>query len=161
MPDTHLLAQLARERAHVLRAVDGLCEDDLSRPVVPSGWSITRLLNHLTFDDEMFWISAVLGGDARAIADLHDGWSHEHMTAAEAVELYRQHIARSDEVLAGLDLDAPPRWWPPAEVFGGAPMSDGREVVLLVLTETSVHAGHLDIVRELVDGHQDLVVTGG
>lgn len=62
---------------------------------------ITRLLNHLTFDDEMFWISAVLGGDARLIADLHDGWSHEHMTGAEAVEHYRQHIARSDEVLAG------------------------------------------------------------
>lgn len=40
-------------------------------------------------------------------------------------------------------------------------MSDGREVVLRVLTETSVHAGHLDIVRELADGHQDLVVTSG
>lgn len=160
MPDTHLLAALARERAHVLRAVDGLSEGDLGRPVTASGWSITQLLNHLAFDDEMFWISAVLGGDASAISELHDGWSSTPMTGAQAVELYRRRIALSDEILATVDLEAPPRWWPPAEVFGGAPMSDGYEVVLRVLTETSVHAGHLDIVREGIDGHQHLVVTG-
>lgn len=160
MPHTHLLAALARERAHVLRAVDGLSEDDLGRPVTASGWSITQLLNHLALDDEMFWISAVLGGNASAISELHDGWSSTPMTGAQAVEVYRRRIALSDDVLATVDLEAPPRWWPPAEVFGGAPMSDGYEVVLRVLTETSVHAGHLDIVREGIDGHQHLVVTG-
>lgn len=161
MHDAHLLTQLASARAHVLRAVAGLDETDMSRCVAPSGWTMTTLLNHLAFDDEMFWIAAVLGGDATAIAALHDGWVSEPMTGAEAVAVYRRHIAHSDEVLAAADLDAPPRWWPPVEEFGGPMMSDGREVVFRVLVETSVHAGHLDIARELMDGHQDLVVTQG
>ena len=158
MSDTQLLAQLANERQHVLRAVDGLAEDAMHRAIVPSGWTMTRLLNHLAFDDEMFWISAVLGGDARAIAALHNGWASDPMTGAEAISTYKREIDESDKVLAGIDLNAPPRWTPPASVFDAPPMRDGREVVFRVLAETSVHAGHLDIVRELVDGHQDLVI---
>lgn len=159
MRDRHLLTQLSAERAHVLSAVDGLDDAALTSVVAPSGWTMTRLLNHLAFDDEMFWIQAVLGEDPSAIDALHDGWRSVPMTGAEAVETYRRQIARSDDVLAGVDLDAPPRWWPPAEVVGGGRMSDGREVLLRVLVETSVHAGHLDIVRELMDGHQHLVVS--
>ncbi|WP_051427461.1 DUF664 domain-containing protein [Arthrobacter sp. H20] len=106
----------------------------------------------------MFWISAVLGGDQRAIAGLHNGWASKQMTGTEAINIYKHEIARSNEVLAEADLDAPPRWWPPAFVFEAPPLSDGREVLFRVLSETSVHAGHLDIVRELTDGHQHLVV---
>ena len=130
----------------------------MRRTLVPSGWTITQLLNHLAFDDEIFWISAVLGGDERAIAGLHNGWASEPMTGAEAINIYKLEIARSDEVLAKIDLDAPPRWWPPSSVFDAPQMSNGREVLFGVLAETSVHAGHLDIVRELIDGHQNLVV---
>ncbi|MCY1675646.1 DUF664 domain-containing protein [Pseudarthrobacter sp. SL88] len=38
-------------------------------------------------------------------------------------------------------------------------MATGREVLVRVLAETSVHAGHLDIVRELIDGHQHIVAN--
>ena len=158
MSDAQLLAQLASERGHVLRSVDGLEDDAMQRAIVPSGWTMTQLLNHLAFDDEMFWISAVLGGDEAAIAGLHNGWASNPMTGAEAISIYKREIARSNEVLAEADLDAPPRWWPPASVFDAPPMSNGREVLFRVLAETSVHAGHLDIVRELIDGHQNLVV---
>ena len=34
-----------------------------------------------------------------------------------------------------------------------------REVVLHVITETAVHCGHLDAVRELIDDKQHLVLT--
>ncbi|WP_104182297.1 DUF664 domain-containing protein [Arthrobacter sp. B0490] len=159
MSDAQLLAHLAAERAHVLRAVEGLTETHLSTPLVPSGWTVTRLLNHLAYDDEMFWISAVLGGNAAAIEARHDGWHSTPMTGADAVSIYQEQITSSDRVLAEVDLDAPPRWWPPAAEFGYPPMADGREVVFRVLAETSVHAGHLDIVRELIDGHQNLVVN--
>lgn len=158
MSDALLLAQLAGERRHVLRTVDGLENDAMDRTLVPSGWTMTQLLNHLAFDDEMFWISAVLGGDDRAIAELHNGWAAEPMTGSVAVNIYKREITRSDEVLATIDLDAPPQWWPPTSVFDAPPMSNGREVVFRVLAETSVHAGHLDIIRELIDGHQDLVL---
>ena len=158
MTDAQLLAQLTNARIHVLQAADRLAEAAMSRAMVPSGWTITQLLNHLAFDDEMFWISAVLGGDARAIKALHNGWASKPMTGAEATLIYKDEITRSNEVLAKVDLDSPPRWWPPASEFDAPPMSDGREVVFRVLAETSVHAGHLDIVRELIDGHQNLVV---
>lgn len=130
----------------------------MRRTLIPSGWAMTQLLNHLALDDEMFWISAVLGGDDRAIAELHNGWTSEPMTGSEAINIYKREITRSDEVLAKIDLDAPPRWWSPPSVFDAPPMSNGREVLFRVLAETSVHAGHLDIIRELIDGHQDLVL---
>lgn len=159
MSDELLLVHLASERDHVLRAVDGLTEAEMSRLLVPSGWTITRLLNHLAFDDEMFWMSAVLGGDLRAIAALHNGWASQPTTGDEAVSIYALEIERSNEILAKVDLNVPPRWWPPASEFDAPPMRSGREVVFRVLTETSTHAGHLDIVRELIDGHQNLVVN--
>ena len=158
MKDSHLFAQLANERAHVLRAVDGLTEAAMSQVMVPSGWTMTRMLNHLAFDDEMFWISAVLGGDPEAMFALHNGWASKPMSGAEAITIYKREIARSDKILARVDLNAPPRWWPPANEFGGAQMSHGHDVLFRVLIETSTHAGHLDIVRELIDGHQDLIV---
>ncbi len=41
MTDTHLLAQLAEQRAHVLQAVSGLTETAMSRALTPSGWTMT------------------------------------------------------------------------------------------------------------------------
>jgi hypothetical protein len=73
LSDELLLQQLASGSEHTLHAVDGLTEAEICEPLVPSGWTITRLLDHLAFDDEMFWISAVLGGDPEAIAALHNG----------------------------------------------------------------------------------------
>ncbi|WP_153505633.1 mycothiol transferase [Cumulibacter manganitolerans] len=159
MRDADLREQLTAQRRHVLDAVAGLEERDLARIVVPSGWSITRLLNHLAYDDEMFWIGAVLGADPQAIESLHDGWRSEPMSGTDAIGRYRDQIECSDRILDGLDLSAPPRWWPPASVFDAPPMQDGWEVLFRVFTETAVHAGHLDIVRELIDGHQHIVVT--
>lgn len=153
-----LVAHLQSERDHVLAAVDGLDEGDLVRPVAPSGWSVAGLLHHLAHDDEVFWVGAVLGGDQECIDLLQDGWSVPVTTGADAVSTYRRWSARSDEVLAGVDLDAPPRWWPPAEVFPFPPFADSRGCVLRVLVETATHAGHLDLVREQLDGHQHLVV---
>lgn len=117
------------------------------------------MLNHLAFDDERFWISAVLDANPAAIEALHNGWKSTPMTGEDAVRKYREQIISSDRVLDGVGLNAPPRWWPPAAEFGYPPMGDGREVVFRVLAETSVHAGHLDVVRELIDGHQNVVVN--
>ena len=126
MSDAQLLEQLASARGHVLRAVAGLDNHSMCRTIVPSGWTMTQLLNHLAFDDEMFWISAVLGGNDRAIAELHNGWASTPMTGTEAITTYQHEIARSDEILARTDLDAPPRWWPPASVFDAADVRRAR-----------------------------------
>lgn len=61
-----------------------------------------------------------------------------------------QEIAASGAALAGLSLDAPPTRWP--DYFSGWQLRDLREIILHVITETAVHAGHLDAARELLDG---------
>lgn len=152
-----LLAFLDQERQHVLDAVAGLGEADLTRALVPSGWTIAGMLSHLAIDDELFWIGAVLGADPDAINDVQDGW-RTGLAGAEAIERYRAEVERSNRILAVADLTARPLWRPPPEVFDAPTFSTGEEVVLRVLTETATHAGHLDIVRELIDGHQHLVL---
>ena len=145
-----LLDWLNDQRSHVLGVMKGLPEEALRRPVLPSGWTCLGMLRHLAVDDERFWFRGVAAGEP---VDLNDstGWQLSPDEPAEAVfELYRQEIAAADAVLAGLDLDAAPARWP--DYFAGWRLHDVREVILHVITETAVHAGHLDAARELIDG---------
>ena len=156
-----LLGYLDSQRRHVLGILEGLSDDDLRRPVLPSGWSCVQLVNHLTFDDERFWFQGVVAADPAVIAAVEgaeaDGW---HLDAdvppSTILAGYQQQIERSNQVLAQAELDAPPAWWP--GFFGEWRLDDTREVILHVLVETSVHAGHLDAARELIDGRTWLVL---
>jgi uncharacterized damage-inducible protein DinB len=145
-----LLEWLGDQRAHVLGVLKGLSEQDLRRPVLPSGWTCLALVRHLAVDDERFWFRAVAAGEPLPLDD-ETAWQVPPGEPAEAVlDLYRREIAASDAVLAGLDLDAPPARWP--DYFSGWRLRDVREIILHVITETAVHAGHLDAARELLDG---------
>ncbi|QFG69662.1 DUF664 domain-containing protein [Ornithinimicrobium pratense] len=155
---TVLLEHLHTERQHILAAVDGLVEEDMTRVAAPSGWSIAQLLNHLTYDDEIFWGCAIVGGDEEAVALLREGWKVPVTSGAQAVERYQYWSSRVDVVLAEADLDAPPRWWPPESIFPFPPFAQARHCVFRLLLETATHAGHLDMAREAIDGHQHLVV---
>lgn len=158
-PERELLAaQLRAARHHVRATCEGLTEEDLVRSVVPSGWSMASMVNHLTFDDEIFWGCAVLGGDEEAVSLVQDGWAVPVESGARSLERYGRWADRTDEVLRTVDLDAPPRWWPPEEVFPFPAFPHARLVVARLLVETTTHAGHLDVARELLDGHQHLVV---
>jgi uncharacterized damage-inducible protein DinB len=144
-----LLEWLGDQRGHVLAILKGLSEEDLRRPVLPSGWTCLAMVRHLAVDDERFWFAGVAAGGP--LPDDTD-WQTSPDEPAEAVlDLYRQEIAASDALLAGLDLDAPPARWP-EDYFGGWRLRDVREIILHVITETAVHAGHLDAARELLDG---------
>ena len=66
------------------------------------------------------------------------------------LDLYRREIAACDAVPGRLSLDAPPARWP--DYFSGWRFRDVREIILHVITETAVHAGHLYAARELLDG---------
>ena len=154
-----LLTALRHQREHVLRAVDGVSDEALRQPVLPSGWTCLGLVQHLALDVERFWFRAVLAGEAVDLGSGDAGWRVDTATPASAVlDSYREEIRHADRVLDDLDLDGEPAWWP-AEVFADLPVRDVRQTVLAVLVETACHAGHLDAVRELLDGHQDLVLT--
>lgn len=154
-----LLAALRARRAHVLAALEGLPDEALRRPVLPSGWTCLGLVQHLTLDVERFWFRAVVAGEDVDPTTGDDAWRVDPGTPAEAVlGAYRAEADRSDAVITATALGAPPGWWP-VEVFPDLPRRDLRATVLHVLTETACHAGHLDTVRELLDGHQHLVLT--
>lgn len=144
-----LLEWLGDQRQHVLRVLRGLSAEDLRRPMLPSGWSCLGLVRHLAVDVERFWFRGVIAGEPIDFDD-PTGWEVSAGPAEAVFELYREEIAAADAVLATADLDAPPARWPGH--FGDWRLRDGREVILHVIAETAVHAGHLDAVRELIDG---------
>ena len=141
-------------RGSVLWKLEGLSEYDIRRPVVPTGTNLLGLVKHLAcvevgyfgdtfglpFAEDLPWDEAVPNSDMFA----KPGESRDYITG-----LYRRAWAHSDATIEALDLDAPGRvpWWP----------ADRREttlhhVLVRVIAETGQHAGHADIVRELIDG---------
>jgi uncharacterized damage-inducible protein DinB len=130
--------------------------------MLPSGWTILGLVQHLTLDVERFWFSAVVAGDQYVIDRLAKGneaWKvSADVSGPEILERYLEETARSNEIINSVSLDAEPLWWP-IEQFGDWRIESLREVLLHVIVETACHAGQLDVVRELLDGKQWLVLT--
>jgi hypothetical protein len=148
-----LLLSLEAQRAHVLGCLEGLNVEDLSRPVLPTGWNCLGLLQHLALDVERFWFPTTMAGEE--VDDERDdsgsAWSVVPGTTAEEVfDLYRAEMARANAVIEATPLETPPKNWP--DFFGDWRLPDLRAVMLHVITETACHAGHLDAARELIDG---------
>ncbi|MDG6102532.1 DinB family protein [Dactylosporangium aurantiacum] len=139
-----------RETVHVKCA--GLAERDAWRTPL-SGRSLTSaagVVSHLTAV-ESYWFERVVAG-----LDVPVGWTADDpdldwrrapgATLAGHLAGYRRQCEVSRSVLAGADLDATCPGSRP-----GTPVSV-RWVVLHMIEETARHNGHLDAVRELVDG---------
>jgi uncharacterized damage-inducible protein DinB len=154
-----VLDTLASQRRHVLGILDGLDDEALQRPVLPSGWSCAGLVHHLALDVERFWFRAVMAGEQlEDVPASENAWTVPPSVSAEQVlALYRDECARADQITAGMSLDTPPAWWP--DFFGDYRLDDLREVLLHVIVETAAHAGHLDAAREIIDGRQWMVLT--
>jgi uncharacterized damage-inducible protein DinB len=152
---------LNAQRDHALGILEGLSEEDLHRPVLPSGWACVGLVQHLALDVERFWFRAVIAGEKPvidALAEEGNAWRVSSDVRTEDVfDVYRREIGRANEVIRSTPLDSPPAWWP--AFFGDWRLHDLREVIMHVITETACHAGHLDAVRELIDGRRWLVLT--
>jgi uncharacterized damage-inducible protein DinB len=139
------LAFLAFARECVIKKTTGLSDEQLRRVMVPSGTSLLGLVWHL-IDGEHYWFGYHLAG--RGVDEFEFSMSvPDQVTADEVVDRYREAIAASDEILAALPgLDAPMKI-PTTEKRHSA-----RWVVAHMTSETVRHAGHADILRELIDG---------
>ncbi|HEY3263387.1 MAG TPA: DinB family protein [Pseudonocardiaceae bacterium] len=156
--DLHRYLRAAREA--VLWKLEGLSEYDVRRPLVPTGTNLLGLVKHLAtveegyfgaafgrpFDEPLPWVDD--GAEPNA-----DMWATAEESRDWIVGLYRRISAHSDAVIDALPLDAVGHvpWWPP----------ERREVTLHrilvhVIAEAHRHAGHADIVRELIDGSAGL-----
>jgi hypothetical protein len=138
-----LLGFLDYLRASVLAKAHGVGEPRVRVPGVPSGTNLLGLVKHLTHV-ERHWL---LG---RPTTDWTATFHPEPDDSAEDILLaYRETTARANEVIAACpDLGAAgPR---PGGRSGPAPSL--RWTLVHLIEETGRHAGHADILRELIDG---------
>ncbi len=152
--DLHWYLQAGREA--VLWKLDGLSEYDQRRPLVPTGTNLLGLVKHLA-SVELGYFGDCFGrphglalpwsdDDAEANADM---WATAEESREELVALYRQAWMHSDATIEALDPESVGHvpWWPPDRSEVSLHL-----VLIHVATETHRHAGHADIVRELIDG---------
>ncbi|MDA3627709.1 DinB family protein [Saccharopolyspora sp. WRP15-2] len=129
-------------RSSIAAKVDSAPEPQVRTAGVPSGTNLLGLLNHLTsVERAMFLGDRVADWQATFRAAPED-------SAADVVARYREAVDCANEVLDGCsDLGAPvprPRSDRPAPSI--------RWALSHMIEETGRHAGHADILRELIDG---------
>jgi uncharacterized damage-inducible protein DinB len=155
-PKADLRRYLQAARETLLWKLEGLSEYDIRRPLVPTGTNLLGLVKHVAsvesgyfgvtfgrpFGEPLPWLDD--GAELNA-----DMWATAEQSREDIVGLYHRVWAHSDATIDALALDAigSVPWWP----------EDRRQVtlhrILVHMTaETHRHAGHADIVRELIDG---------
>lgn len=147
---------LDAHRRAVEEIVDGLDEQQWRRQVLPSGWSVLGMVEHLAWAMTM-WNDGALHGRA-----LQAPWSSgvgagpfvsDH-AVAEVLAFYRDAGDRLSESLRELPCDAVPKGELPPDL---APLATSVGAVAAhLLEEIARHAGHLDVARELLDGRTGL-----
>lgn len=160
MPDEHmkdvLLRYLQRGRDALVWKLDGLGEYDARRPLTPTATNLLGIVKHVAsveaaylgetfgrpFPEPMPWFEDTAERNA-------DMWATPEESRADIVGLYRRVWAHSNETVATLPLDAIGHvaWWPPERADVSL-----SHVLTHLIAETERHAGHADIVRELIDG---------
>ncbi|MFF3004943.1 DinB family protein [Kitasatospora sp. NPDC057940] len=141
---------LDRHRDAVLWKLDGLDDEQLRRPMTPSGTNLLGLVKHLG-GAELGWFCATFGRETGPLPfdveadETSDMRVEPHESTEDVLVFYARARAAADQVIGELDLDDLGTSW-----FGDAVSL--RWVLIHMVTETTRHAGHMDILRELLDG---------
>jgi len=145
-----LLTLLDNNRAVVLWKLHGLSLEEASRPGVGSGTSLLGLVKHLAYV-ERWWFDDFFAGNT-----VDYPWSEEDPdadfriedseTINDVISLYTKAVVRSNELVAEAQMDDLS-----AKSRGGDRFAL-RWIVAHMIEETARHAGHADIIRELIDG---------
>ena len=139
------------QRATLLWKLEGLDDEQLRRPMVPSGTSLLGLVKHLAYV-ERSWFQLVWAGQKVSFPwtkeDPDADWRIEpDETTADVLALYNAECDRSREIVAAAsslgEAVVHPRW--KEEV-------SRRWILAHMLEETARHVGHADILREQLDG---------
>ena len=155
-PKDVLQRYLDEGRSGLRSRLDGLGERELRWPVTRTGTNLLGPVKHVAsvelgyfgevFDRPSGVALPWMAEDAELNADM---WATPTESTAEVLALLDRAAAHTRATVAALDLDAPGfvPWWRP----------ERREVTLHqilvhMINETARHAGHADIVRELLDG---------
>lgn len=153
-PAELLLGYLDYYRSVIARKLAGLAEIDLRSSRLPSGWTPLELLKHLVYMEQRWLRWGFLAEQVPEPLGDRDRSGRWQVAPEETVTglVAALHAGgeRTRAIVAGAALDAP------GAVGGRFAAGDPRPslawILLHVLQEYARHAGHLDIVRELVDG---------
>jgi uncharacterized damage-inducible protein DinB len=143
-----LRVALDRHRDAVLWKLQGLDDEALRRPMVPSGTSLLGLVKHLAAV-EYWWFCLTFDRPVEPLplddddpdADLR---VEPDETTADVLAFYGRARAAADRAIAETDLEE-------TGTSGSGNTVTMRWVLIHMVEETARHAGHADIVRELID----------
>jgi uncharacterized damage-inducible protein DinB len=150
----YLHGDLREARETLVWKLEGLSEYDTRRPLTSTGTNLLGLVKHLSLGEARYF-GEVFGrpfpeplprwDDASARGA--DFWATAEEAREEIIDRYRRAWLHADATIDALDIGAPGHvpWWP-------RPNVKLFNILVHVLTETSRHAGHADILREQLDG---------
>lgn len=154
-PKAHLHEYLQTGREVMLWKLDGLTEYDMRRPLVPTGTNLLGLVRHVA-STETGYFGLVFGRPfSEPLPWMEDGepngdmWVRAGETTQSVVDFCRRAWAHADATIDALALDAVGEvpWWPEGDRHLFL-----HQALVHVVADVYRHAGHADILRELIDG---------
>jgi uncharacterized damage-inducible protein DinB len=139
-------------RAVLLSKVEDLPEDELRHSRLPSGWTPIELVKHLTHVERRWVVWGFQGRDVGdPWADHRDGrwYVAADEPVGDVVEGLRTQAATTNRLVRAHDLSEVGR---PGERWDGADPATLERILFHLVQEYARHTGHIDIVREMVDG---------
>lgn len=151
-----LVRYLQTAREAVVWKLDGLGEYDVRRPLTPTGTNLLGLVKHLAAVELGYFVEC-FGRELPVVPawwDLLEEDPHADLYATsdesreEILELYRLAWRESARTFEELDLDSEGHvpWW------GDRNPVTLQWLLVHVIAETNRHCGHIDILREELDG---------
>ncbi|SEL93267.1 DinB family protein [Streptacidiphilus jiangxiensis] len=145
-----LLHSMERHRAAVRWKLEGLDDEQLRRQLVPSGSSLLGLVKHLAAV-EYAWFCQTFGVETEPLPFVEDDEDADLRvdpgeTTADLLAFYDRACAAANAVIEASDLDLT------GTVSWTGRTVSMRWVLVHMIEETARHAGHVDILRELIDG---------
>jgi Protein of unknown function (DUF664) len=147
-----LLTWLKFHRETAIFKLQGLTDEQArQRPIATSTLNPLGIVNHLAYVEWGWFRNAFAGEPGATIWDESGDDDIEFKTdasVADVIAFYREQIALADEIIAGASLDDVGKLkrghWPEPPSL--------RWCVTHLIEETARHNGHLDLMRELIDG---------
>ncbi|HKX14988.1 MAG TPA: DinB family protein [Propionibacteriaceae bacterium] len=146
---------LDKQRRALLAKLDGIGERDVRWPMTPTGTNLLGLVKHVA-SNELGYFGEVFDRPSNVPQPwLDDGaefnadmWATAEESREDILTLYQRAAAHTDATIEALELDAPGRvpWWPPERQ-----QVTLQQIMVHVTVEIARHAGHADIIRELID----------
>jgi len=138
-----LQALLQYQRRSLVRKIAGVDNDAARRAHVGSGTTLLWLVKHMTGAESLWILRRFAGQDVEILDDK----VNPDDTIDGAIDAYEDMWQRTDEVVA-----ATPSLNEVCRDGGDEAPVNLRWVLMHLLEETARHAGHADILRELLDG---------